>query len=142
MWTRPPGCSAAPPEPSRARPPRRWPGCAVRSARPRAPAWRSRSRAGMSVRQRRARAARLPAGRRRPDMDEAGARALMERLSVTEPPPSLVNVGLARQHGARRLRRRRWGLAGAPLLAAARVAAVVLGAAAITGPGGAGPGAK
>ena len=30
-------------------------------------------------------------------MDEMGARALMERMSVTEPPPSLVDIPLARQ---------------------------------------------
>ena len=76
-------------------------------------------------------------------MDEAGARALMERLSVTDLPPSLVDIGLARRHGARRLRWRRWGLAGAPLVAAAAVVAVILGAEAITSPGGGrGPGGQ
>jgi hypothetical protein len=69
-------------------------------------------------------------------MDEAGARALMERLSMTAPPPSRVDIGLARQRGSARLRRRRWALAGAPLLAAGAVVALVLGIGAITGGGG------
>jgi hypothetical protein len=69
-------------------------------------------------------------------MDEAGARALMERLSATEQPPSRVDIGLARQRGGTLLRRRRWALAGAPLLAAAAVVALVLGIGAITGGGG------
>jgi len=69
-------------------------------------------------------------------MDEAGARALMERLSATEPPPSRVDIGLARQRGSTLLRRRRWALAGAPLLAAGAVVALVLGIGAITGGGG------
>jgi hypothetical protein len=68
-------------------------------------------------------------------MDEAGARALMERLSTTEPPPSRVDIALAREGGSARLRRRRWGLAVAPLLAAAAVVALVLGIVAITGGG-------
>jgi hypothetical protein len=68
-------------------------------------------------------------------MDEAGARALMERLSTTEQPPSRVDIGLARQRGGTLLRRRRWGLTGVPVLAAATVAAVTLGAGAITGAG-------
>ena len=69
-------------------------------------------------------------------MDEAGARALMERLSATEQPPSRVDIGLARQRGGTLLRRRRWALAGAPLLAAGAVVALVLGIGAITGGGG------
>jgi hypothetical protein len=69
-------------------------------------------------------------------MDEAGARALLERLSTTEQPPPRVDIVLARQRGSTLLRRRRWGLAGAPLLAAAAVAAIVLGVGAITGAGG------
>jgi hypothetical protein len=69
-------------------------------------------------------------------MDEAGARALMERLSMTELPPSRVDIALARQRGRALLRRRRWGLAAAPLLAAAVVVALVLGIGAITGAGG------
>jgi hypothetical protein len=72
-------------------------------------------------------------------MDEAGARALLERLSTTEQPPSRVDIGLARQRGSTLLRRRRWALAGAPLLAAAAVVALVLGIGAITS-GGDGPG--
>ena len=60
----------------------------------------------------------------------------MERLSATEQPPSRVDIGLARQRGGTLLRRRRWALAGAPLLAAGAVAALVLGIGAITGGGG------
>jgi hypothetical protein len=69
-------------------------------------------------------------------MDEAGARALMERLSTTEQPPSRVDIGLARQRGRTQLARRRWRLAAAPLLAAAAVVALVLGIGALTGTGG------
>jgi len=69
-------------------------------------------------------------------MDEAGARALMERVSATEPPPSRVDIGLARQRGRTLARRRRWALAGAPLLATAAVAALVAGIGAIAGGGG------
>jgi hypothetical protein len=72
-------------------------------------------------------------------MDEAGARALLERLSTTEQPPSRVDIGLARERGGTLLRRRRWALAGPPVLAAAAVVALVLGIGAITG-GGGGPG--
>ena len=60
----------------------------------------------------------------------------MERLSATEQPPSRVDIGLARQRGGTLLRRRRWTLAGAPLLAAGAVVALVLGIGAITGGGG------
>jgi hypothetical protein len=73
-------------------------------------------------------------------MDEAGARGLMERLSMTEQPPSRVDIGLARQRGGVLLRRRRLGLAGIPVLAAATVVALVLGAGAIGGARGGGPG--
>jgi hypothetical protein len=69
-------------------------------------------------------------------MDEAGARALLERLSTTEPPPSRVDIALARRRGSTLLRRRHWALAAAPLLAAVLVAALVLGVGAITGAGG------
>jgi len=72
-------------------------------------------------------------------MDESGARALLERLSTTEQPPSRVDIGLARERGGTLLRRRRWALAGTPVLAAAAVVALVLGIGTITG-GGAGPG--
>lgn len=71
-------------------------------------------------------------------MDESGARALMERLSRTEQPPSRVNIGLARQRGGVLLRWRRLGLAGVPVLAAATVVALVLGISAIGAPGGGG----
>jgi hypothetical protein len=63
----------------------------------------------------------------------------MERLSATEQPPSRVDIGLARQRGSALLRKRRWALAGAPLLAAGAVVALVLAIGAITG-GGGGPG--
>lgn len=72
-------------------------------------------------------------------MDEMGARALLERVSVTEPPPSRVDIAQARQRGAQRLRRRRWAAGVAPLLAAAVVAAVIAGTGALSrGPGGGG----
>lgn len=77
-------------------------------------------------------------------MDEMGARALLERMSVMEQPPSRVDIALARQRGAQRLRRRRWAAGVAPLLAAAAVAAVVAGTGALSrvassGGGGTGP---
>jgi hypothetical protein len=73
-------------------------------------------------------------------MDEMGARTLMERLSVTEQPPSRVDIPLARRRGARRLRRRRWAAGVAPLLAAAAVVAVVAGTGALSGGDGPGKG--
>jgi hypothetical protein len=73
-------------------------------------------------------------------MNETGARALMERMSVTEPPPSRVDIALARQRGARRLRRRRWAAGVAPLLAAAAVVAVVAGTGALSRVAGSGGG--
>ena len=77
-------------------------------------------------------------------MDEMGARALLERMSATESPPSRVDIALARQRGAQRLRRRRWAAGMAPLLAAAIVAAVLAGTGILSrvagsGGGGAGP---
>ena len=77
-------------------------------------------------------------------MDEMGARALLERMSATESPPSRVDIALARQRGARRLRRRRWAAGMAPLLAGALVAAVIAGTGALSrvagsGGGGTGP---
>jgi len=66
-------------------------------------------------------------------MDEAGARALLDRVSATPAPPSAVDIGLARRRGLNRLRRRRWGTALAPVLAAAAVAAIVLGTGALAG---------
>jgi hypothetical protein len=74
-------------------------------------------------------------------MDEAGARALMERLSETEQPPSRVDIALARQRGGTLLRRRRWGLASVPVLAAAVVVAVIPGIGAVPG-GSRGPGIR
>ncbi len=66
-------------------------------------------------------------------MDEAGARALLDRVSAAPAPPSAVDIGLARRRGLRRLRKRRWGTALAPVLAAAAVAAIVLGTGALAG---------
>ena len=71
-------------------------------------------------------------------MDEAGARALLERMSVVEAPPSRVDIAMARRRGGKRLRRRRWARAVAPVLAAAAVAAVVLGTGALPLVGGQG----
>jgi hypothetical protein len=73
-------------------------------------------------------------------MDEMGARALMERMSVTEPPPSRVDLALARQRGAQRLRRRRLTAGMAPLLAAAAVAAIIAGTGALSRTAGSGQG--
>jgi hypothetical protein len=55
-------------------------------------------------------------------MDEPQVRAIFERLSGTEVPPSQVDVGLARLTGRRRLRRRRAILSGTPAVAVAVVA--------------------
>jgi hypothetical protein len=61
-------------------------------------------------------------------MDESQVRALFAEQSRTEPPPSQVSIGLARSEGCRRLRRRRAGIAGAPVLAVAAIVAVFLAA--------------
>jgi hypothetical protein len=58
-------------------------------------------------------------------MDEAAARALLERMAGTEAPPSRVDVGLARRRGRRMLRWRRAWAPGASALAAAAVIALV-----------------
>jgi hypothetical protein len=71
-------------------------------------------------------------------MDEAGARALLERMSVVEAPQSRVDIAMARRRGGKRLRRRRWARAAAPVLAAAAVAAVVLATGALPLVGGQG----
>jgi hypothetical protein len=55
-------------------------------------------------------------------MDEPQVRAIFERLSQTEVPPSQVDVGLARLTGRRRRRRRRAVLSGTPAVAVAVVA--------------------
>jgi hypothetical protein len=68
-------------------------------------------------------------------VDEAGARALLERVSAAPAPPSGVDIGLARQRGRRRLRRRRWATALAPVLAATAVAAIIVGTGALGAPG-------
>jgi hypothetical protein len=59
-------------------------------------------------------------------MVEPQVRALFAEQASSEPPPSQVSIELARSQGRRRLRRRRAGLAGAPVLAVAVIAAVVL----------------
>lgn len=67
-------------------------------------------------------------------MDESQVRAALKQLAGGEPPPSRVDIGLARSRGRRLLRWRRAGLASAPVLAAAAVAAVVVAAGAVGGP--------
>jgi len=59
-------------------------------------------------------------------MIEDQVRALFNGIADGERSPSRVDVGLAHRRGRARLRWRRAGLAGAPVLAAAAVAAVML----------------
>jgi hypothetical protein len=59
-------------------------------------------------------------------MIESQLRALFAEQVSSEPPPSRVSIEQARRQGRQRLRRRRAGLAGAPVLAVAAIAAVVL----------------
>jgi hypothetical protein len=60
-------------------------------------------------------------------MDEAGIRALLERVAGAEAPPSRVDVGLARIRGRKRLRWCRTRIAvGVPALAAAVVVVVAV----------------
>ena len=66
--------------------------------------------------------ARSPPAKGNPVMDEPQVRAIFERLSGTEAPPSQVDVGLARLPAAGRLRRRRAVLSGTPAVAVAVVA--------------------
>ncbi|HUZ36307.1 MAG TPA: hypothetical protein VMV17_08255 [Streptosporangiaceae bacterium] len=78
-------------------------------------------------------------------MIESQLRALYEQTAGSEPPPSLVDPVLARQRGRTRYRWRRAGIASAPVLAAAAVAAVILATGAappIPGLGGAAPSAS
>ena len=71
-------------------------------------------------------------------MDETSVRGLLELAAASEEaPPSRVDVELARSRGRRRLRWRRASLAGA---SAAAVLAVLAGALAASGSGGAAPG--
>jgi len=75
-------------------------------------------------------------------MIEDQVRALFTGIADGEPAPSRVDTGLAHRRGRARLRWRRAGLAGAPVLAAAAVAVVALavGAAPLRpGPGLVGP---
>jgi hypothetical protein len=71
-------------------------------------------------------------------MIEDQVRALFTGIADGEPTPSRVDTGLAHRRGKARLRWRRAGLAGAPVLAAAAVVAVVLATG--VGPFRAGPG--
>jgi hypothetical protein len=73
-------------------------------------------------------------------MDEAGARALLERMAGTEAPPSRVDVRLARRRGRRMLRWRRACVPGAAALATVAVIALVTGGAIPFGSGSPGPG--
>jgi len=59
-------------------------------------------------------------------MDEPGVRALLDQLAGDDPPPTRVSIDLARRQGRTRLRWRRAGMAGAPVLAAAAVTAIVV----------------
>ena len=73
-------------------------------------------------------------------MDEAGARAVLERLAGDAAPPSRVDIGLARRRGRRRLRWRRAGGPAAAALAAATIIAVFAGGLIPAGPRPSGPG--
>lgn len=62
---------------------------------------------------------------------ESQLRELYERLADREPPPSRVDVPLARQRGRARLRLSRAGMVAAPCLAAVVVATVAIAVAAV-----------
>jgi hypothetical protein len=67
-------------------------------------------------------------------MVESQLRELFGQLASSEPPPSRVDIGLARSRGRRsRLRVRRAGIAGVPVVAAAAVAGVILAVGAAPG---------
>jgi hypothetical protein len=70
-------------------------------------------------------------------MDETGVRRLLELAAAGQEPPSRVDVELARSRAHRKLWWRRASLAGA---SAAAVVAVLVGAVATSGSGGAAPG--
>jgi len=59
-------------------------------------------------------------------MLESDLRTLFERQAATEPPPAPISIPAALRIGRRRLRRRRAGTLGSPVLAAVAVAAVLL----------------
>ncbi len=75
-------------------------------------------------------------------MDEAAARALLERMAGTKAPPSRVDIGLARRRGRRTLRWRRTWVPGASALAVAAAIFLVAGGVipSRTGSGRPGPG--
>ena len=70
-------------------------------------------------------------------MDEASVRGLLEQAAAGQEPPSRVDVEFARSRAHRKLWWRRASLAGA---SAAAVVAVLVGAVALPGSGGAAPG--
>jgi hypothetical protein len=72
-------------------------------------------------------------------VDEAGARTVLERLAAEAPPPSRVDIGLARRQGRRRLRGRRAAVPGASALAVVAVIAVVAGGVVPAGSRSSGP---
>jgi len=67
-------------------------------------------------------------------VDEAGARAVLERVADDAPPPSRVDIEVARTQGRRRLRWRRAGVPGASALAVAAIIAVLAGGLIPAGP--------
>jgi hypothetical protein len=73
-------------------------------------------------------------------MDEAGARALLERMAATKAPPTRVDIELARRRGRRTLRWRRAWIPGASALAVAAVVVLIAGGVIVFGPGPGRPG--
>jgi hypothetical protein len=61
-------------------------------------------------------------------MDEAGARALLERVAGNEAPPTRIDIALARRKGRARLRWRRAAIVGGvPVVAAIAAVAMIVG---------------
>jgi hypothetical protein len=73
-------------------------------------------------------------------MDEAAARALLERMAATKAPPSRVDIELARRRGRRTLRLRRAWIPGASAVAMAAVVVLVAGGVIAFGTGSGRPG--